>query len=56
MLLERLCVLPLDTELNEEGASGEPAERIRDNPERNECSNEEDENTGSERETKLGEG
>jgi len=39
-----LCDLPLNAKLNAESTSGELAEGIRDDPERNERSDEEDEN------------
>jgi hypothetical protein len=43
--LERLYNLPLNTELNAESASGELSECIRNDPERNEHSSEENGNT-----------
>jgi hypothetical protein len=46
--------LPLNTELNPESAGGELVECIRDDPERDEHSNEEDRSTRKERATKLG--
>ena len=54
-LLESLSSLPLDTELNKESAGGELAKCIRNNPERNERSNEKNRSTGKERKIKFGE-
>ena len=45
-LLESLCDLPLDTELNKESPGGELAECMWNDPERNEHPNEENKNTG----------
>ena len=49
----KLRNLPLDAKLNEESTSGELAECIRDDPERNEHSDEEDENAEKEGMIKL---
>jgi len=53
-LLRSLRDLPLNTKLNPESAGGEPAKRIRDDPERNEHSNQEDRDTRNDKEVKLG--
>ena len=51
---ERLCNLPLNTELNAESAGGELAECIRNDPERDEHSGEEDRDTRGEKIVTLG--